>query len=309
VATRLTRRRFVAASVAVPLAAALKDTRAGAADRGAAHPQPLVLWYDRPAVQWVEALPVGNGRLGAMVFGGVTSERLQLNEDTLHAGGPYDANNPEALAALPEARRLIFDGRYREASDLIGARMMARPLKQMPYEPVGDLVLEFPEHREFRDYRRELDLETALARVTYRAGDALFAREVFASPVEQVIVMHLECDRPGQVGFRAGLTTPQQATISVTGTDTLVMRGHNGSDAGIAGALKFQARVLVRAHGGATPTRRWCSLRLQPASAVTAMWEAIQNGSPPDTSRLPRANPSRPCARRMCASTSACSIA
>src|SRR5687767_15918894 len=95
------------------------------------------LWYTQPAGHWNEALPVGNGRLGAMVFGGTSSERLQLNEDTLFAGGPYDPSNPDALAALPEARRLILEGRYQEANDLIGARMMGRPAKQMPYQPVG----------------------------------------------------------------------------------------------------------------------------------------------------------------------------
>jgi alpha-L-fucosidase 2 len=97
-----------------------------------ASPSSLVLWYDKPATQWVEALPIGNGRLGAMVFGGTKNERLQLNEDTLYAGGPYDPNNPEALQALPEARRLIFEGKYKEANDLIGTKMMARPIKQMP---------------------------------------------------------------------------------------------------------------------------------------------------------------------------------
>src|SRR6267142_4351764 len=92
-------------------------------------PRPLVLWYDKPASQWVEALPVGNGRLGAMVFGGSVNERLQLNEDTLYAGGPYDPNNREALPFLLEARRLIFAGKYEEASDLIGKRMMANAIK------------------------------------------------------------------------------------------------------------------------------------------------------------------------------------
>jgi alpha-L-fucosidase 2 len=250
VAARLTRRRFVAAGVALPLAASVRG--AGAATPKPVHPQPLVLWYSQPANQWVEALPVGNGRLGAMVFGGTARERLQLNEDTLHAGGPYDANNPEALAALPEARRLIFDGRYREASELIGARMMARPLKQMPYQTVGDLALEFPGHGQFSDYRRELDLETAVARVSYRAGDARFTREVFASPVDQVIVVQLDCDQPERLDFLVGMTTPQQANVAALGTDTLVMSGQNGAASGIAGALKFQARVLVRARGGRT---------------------------------------------------------
>ena len=125
---------------------------------------PMVLWYDHPAHEWVEALPIGNGRLGAMVFGGIESEHLQLNEDTLYAGGPYDPNNPEALNALPEAQRLIFEGKYKEASDLVGEKMMAHPIKQMPYEPVGDLILDFPGHSSSSNYRRELDLNTAIAR-------------------------------------------------------------------------------------------------------------------------------------------------
>ena len=216
------------------------------------NPQRLVLWYEKPATQWVEALPVGNGRLGAMVFGGTASERLQLNEDTLYAGGPYDPNNREALAALPEARRLIFEGRYKEANDLVGAKMMAQPIKQMPYEPVGDLRLEFPGHLEFRNYRRELDLETAIAKVSYSSGDVNFTREVFVSPVDQVIVVHLRCDHPKQISFVVSLATPQKADVTTAGSDTLVMSGENGEASGIKGALRFQARVLVQAHGGKT---------------------------------------------------------
>src|SRR5436190_2353819 len=121
----------------------------------------LVLWYDKPAVQWVEAMPIGNGRLGAMVFGGVPAERLQLNEDTLYAGGPYDPDNREALRALPEARRLIFEGKFQEAHDLVGARMMANPIKQMPYQPIGDLSVEYSGHTDVSNYRRELNLDTA----------------------------------------------------------------------------------------------------------------------------------------------------
>jgi len=173
-------------------------------------PGPFALWYDKPATLWVEALPIGNGRLGAMVFGGVERERLQLNEDTLYAGGPYDPNNPAALKALPEARRLIFAGKYEQATTLIGEEMMAHPIKQMPYEPVGDLNLRFPGHTAL-DFRRELDLDTAIASVSYRSGDVRFTREVFSSPVDQVIVVRLSADQPGQLTFHAGFSTPQQA--------------------------------------------------------------------------------------------------
>ena len=214
--------------------------------------QDLKLWYDRPAGEWVEALPVGNGRLGAMVFGGMDLERLQLNECTLWAGGPYDPSCAQALKALPEARRLIFAGKYAEAHDLIGGKMMARPLQQMPYEPVGDLKLSFPRHGDVVKYRRELDLDKAIARVSYTVAGVRFVREVFSSPTDQVIVVHLTADKPGRIDFAAAMATPQKATIEAESPATLVMRGVNAEARGIPGALKFQARVRVLAQGGTT---------------------------------------------------------
>ena len=214
--------------------------------------QDLKLWYGEPATQWVEALPVGNGRLGAMVFGGTENERVQLNEGTLWAGGPYDPSSQEALEALPEARRLIFAGKFREAHDLIGREMMARPLQQMQYEPVGDLKLSFPGHGAMAEYRRELDLDTAIVRISYTVGGVKFVREIFSSPVDQVIVIHLTADKPGQINFAAMMATPQKATVEAESPGTLVMRGMNGDAKGIKGALRFQARVRVRTRGGKT---------------------------------------------------------
>jgi alpha-L-fucosidase 2 len=212
----------------------------------------LLLWYDKPASEWTEALPVGNGRLGAMIFGGPGSEQLQLNEDTLYAGSPYDPNNPEALKALPEARRLIFEGKYKEAHDLVGAKMMAQPIKQMPYEPVGDLRLDFNGHDRVTSYRRELDLNTAVGSVSYRVGPTTFTREVLASPVDQVIAVYLSADSPRELNFTAKFETPQQASVSSEDEHTLVLRGVNGDAFGIKGGLKFEARVLVLALGGET---------------------------------------------------------
>ena len=146
--------------------------------------EPLTLWYRRPARQWVEALPVGNGRLGAMIFGGVVNERLQLNEDTLYGGGPYDPNNPESLSALPEVRRLVFEGRYSDAHKLISEKMMARPLRQMPYQTAGDFLLTFPEAKSIGNYRRELNIDTAMARVDYTVDGVRFLCEIFSSPVD-----------------------------------------------------------------------------------------------------------------------------
>ena len=211
------------------------------------------------AGEWVRALPVGTGRLGAMVFGGVVHERLQLNEDTLWAGRPYDPVNPEAKAALPEVRRLLAEGQYREAATLVGSKVMAKPLAQMPYQTVGDLALTFPELESVENYRRELDLPTATARVSYTSGGVTFSREVFASAPDQVIVVRLTASRPGRISFETRMQTPQQATIEATDRD-LVMRGVNGDGTGttadgrpMTGALRFEARVRVVTTGG---TRR-----------------------------------------------------
>ena len=214
--------------------------------------EPLSLWYRQPGCVWTEALAVGNGRLGAMVYGGIVKECLHLNEDTLWAGGPYDPANPDALAALPEVRRLIFNGQYQEAHQLVQERMLARPMRQMQYQPVGDLLLTFPDVNAVQDFRRDLNLDTAVATVTYTAAGVRFTREVFSSPADQVIVVRLSSDKPGQVTFTAAMQTQHKATVQTEAPDSLVLRGVNGDAQGIAGALRFQARVQVQAQGGRT---------------------------------------------------------
>src|SRR6185369_13441472 len=236
---KITRRKFLTnsglAAVTLPFASSILNT----ADDS------LLLWYDKPASEWTEALPIGNGRLGAMIFGGPATEQLQLNEDTLYAGSPYDPNNPEALKALPEARRLIFAGKYKEAHDLVGAKMMAQPIKQMPYEPLGDLKLSFRDHDNITSYRRELHLDTAIATTSYNIGTAPFTREMFASAVDQVIVFFITADTVKQLNFTVTFETPQKATVSTEGNDTLILRGVNGDSSGIKGGLKFESRVVV----------------------------------------------------------------
>jgi len=230
--------------------------------------QLLTLWYQQPATHWTDALPIGNGRLGAMVFGGVEREHLQLNEDTLWAGGPYDPNNTNALAALPEVRRLIFAGQYDDAARLAGRKMMAKPLRQMPYETLGDLFLAFPTNGPVTDYRRELNLDTAVATVRYTSGGVHFTREMFSSPADQVIIVRLSADKPGQVSFSAELKTPQKATVKADGADNLIMSGVNGQANGIRGALKFQARLHVLAQGGSISTDR-SNLSIKDADSAT----------------------------------------
>lgn len=241
-----------------------------ATDSAANEANPNTLWYRQPTAKWIEALPLGNGRLGAMVFGGATMERIQLNEDTLWAGGPYDPSNPEAREALPEARRLIFEGKYKEAEKLINEKMMGHLPAQMCYQPVGDLKLTFPGHETVGDYRRELNLDTAIAGVSYTVGGVQFSREVFASPVDQVIVVRLTADKPGRIDFTATMTTPQKASVATEGGGTLVMNGRNAGLRGIEGALKFQARVRVLAQGG-TVTAGPDSLTVAGADSVTLL--------------------------------------
>jgi len=216
---------------------------------------PMRLWYRRPARRWVEALPIGSGRLGAMVFGGVESERLQLNEDTLWAGGPYVPDNPDALPALADIRRLIFERRYREAEELAGARMMGRPIVQMPYQTAGDLVLSFPGIASFERYERELSLDTAIARTSFVSAGVAFTREVFASPVDQVIVVRIAAGAPGSVHVDVALSPPQGAGALVDGPATLAVRGKNRGHAGVEGALTFEVRAECLAEGGTTAAR------------------------------------------------------
>jgi alpha-L-fucosidase 2 len=216
--------------------------------------EPLSLWYRQPAANWEEALPVGNGRIGAMVFGQVSRERLQLNDDTLWAGGPYDPVNPQARAALPAVRQLVFDGKYSEAGKLINAKVISRPSGQMPYQTAGDLILIFPTSATVENYRRALDLDAAVATVEYTAGGTRFTRQVFASPADQMIVVHLTADKKGSISFSAGFKTPQKAVIETGSGDTLVMRGTNASAQGIKGAMKFQIRARVLTEGGTVVT-------------------------------------------------------
>ncbi|MDG3443922.1 glycoside hydrolase family 95 protein [Nitrospirillum amazonense] len=212
------------------------------------------LWYNQPAAQWVEALPVGNGRLGAMVFGGISMERLQLNEDTFYAGGPYDDVNPEAKTNLPQVRELIFQGKYREAEALAGAKLMAKPLKQMPYQTLGDAVLLFQSLDTVHDYHRRLDLDTAVTTTRLVSGGGAWSsthtREVFASAPDQVIVTRLSANKPGLISANLSLLTPQNATLVADGPDGLLLTGISPSRFGIEGRLKFAVRLKVIASGG-----------------------------------------------------------
>ncbi|PXA92711.1 hypothetical protein DMC47_23470 [Nostoc sp. 3335mG] len=208
----------------------------------------MTLWYRKPAALWTEALPVGSGRLGAMVFGGVAKERLQLNEATLWSGGPYDPVNPAARATLPEVRALIAAGRYAEAQKLANAGLMATPLTQMAYQPLGDLILDLGGTGETSDYRRSLNLESAIAETRFVRGGTRFLREVYAAPDDDILVVRLQGDKPFALSI--GMTSPQTGVVVSARDNVLTTTGRNGPRTGIAGALRFAARAQVAAGQG-----------------------------------------------------------
>ena len=190
-----------------------------------ANSNPYRLWYRQPAPNWNEALPIGNGRLGAMVFGGIETEHLQINEDSVWTGEFRDRNNPEGLRNLAEVRRLLFEGKVKEAEQLAENTMISIPKRLPPYQPLCDLMLRFSGQNEVSDYVRDLSLEQAVARVTYRSGGTRYLREIFSSAVDQVIVVRLASDKPGSVSFRMSLTREQDAESRVLASDGLIIQG------------------------------------------------------------------------------------
>ncbi len=214
-----------------------------------------VLWYRQAAAEWNEALPVGNGRLGAMVFGQVFSEKLQLNEDTVWAGEKRDRNNPEGAKHLGEVRRLLFAGKAKEAEALADRTMIATTRRMPPYQPLADLLIRFPGSQRPKAYRRELDLETGIVKITYRLGEAQFTREVFSSAVDQVLVVRLTCDRPGLISFATTLTREQDSETNKIGSDRVVLKGQaipRGDRHSLERktGVNFQAMLKIIAEGG-----------------------------------------------------------
>ena len=181
-----------------------------------------VLFENDPAEHWVEAYPIGNGRLGAMVFGGVGQERLALNEDTLWSGFPRDSNNPGAKEALVEVRRLLFAGDLPKAQR---ACMQMQGHFTQSYLPFGDLSLVFEHDGEARDYRRTLDLAQGVAAVQYSIGETLYRREMFVSHIDQALVIRLTAEGPGSIRVRAHLDTPLRAECTADGGAALILRG------------------------------------------------------------------------------------
>jgi alpha-L-fucosidase 2 len=204
--------------------------------------QDLKLWYRKPAVEWEEALPFGNGRLGGMVFGTVKTEHLQLNEDSVWYGGPRNRNNPDALENLPRIRELLMSGRVKEAERLAVLAFTGTPESQRHYQPLGDLFLAFGDHEgEVEDYRRELDLEEACITVSYRLNGVSYNRRIFSSAVDQVIVMQLSADQPGKLSITAHFERERWLDAIMPSQDSITMTGFCGGREGIGFACTVQA--------------------------------------------------------------------
>ena len=246
----------------------------------------MVLWYRHPAERWENALPVGNGRLGAMVFGGTGEEQIQLNEATYWSGGPYSTVVKGGREALSEIQELIFQGQYRKAHVLFGRRMMGYPVEQQKYQALANLVLSLKARGDVSEYRHELDLDTAVVTTSYVQDGVRFVRKVFASPADQVVVVRLTADKPGRISFSAQLRGYRNTAhsnyatdyfrMNGYGSDGLVLRGKSADYMGIEGRIRYEARLRALPIGGFVSVRN-DELTVSNADAITLIVAAATN--------------------------------
>lgn len=234
------------------IAAALTVSAAAFAAHPADHHR---LWYDKPAQVWTEALPLGNGRLGAMVYGNPAQEQIQLNEETIWAGRPNNNANPEALEWIPKIRQLVFEGKYKEAQDMATAHVKSKTNQGMPFQPFGDLRISFPGHSRYTDYYRELSLDSAKTVVKYKVDGVTYTRETFSSFPDNVVITRITADKPGKVTFNAFMTSPHSDVMTDTGKDEIALDGITSNHEGLKGKVEFDGRTRVLAKGGNVSAR------------------------------------------------------
>ena len=209
----------------------------------------LKLWYQQPAKVWTEALPLGNSRLGAMVYGGVVNEQIQLNEETVWGGGPHRNDSPKAFGVLPKVRELIFAGREKEAEKVMADNFFTGQ-HGMPFQTIGSLMLEFDGHADYSNYRRDLDLERAVASVRYKIGEVNYTRTIFTSLVDNALIIRIEADKPGAVNFTTRYSTPYKEYEIKKNGKNLLLSGHGSAHEGIPGAIRFETRTQIKAEKG-----------------------------------------------------------
>ena len=227
----------------------------------------LKLWYNKPATTWNEALPIGNGRLAAMVFGNPEQERIQLNEETIWAGGPHNNVNPDAKEVVPVLRQLINDKRYTEAQALANKAMFSKQ-NGMPYQTAGSLYLRFPGHENVQDYYRDLDISKAISSVSYTLNGVHYKREMIASFTDQVILIHLTADKPASITCDLFMNSPMHNYQVTTTGNTLVMNGKGDSRSEIEGVIRYQVQVKAVTDGG-TQSQTDTALSIVNANTVT----------------------------------------
>nr|WP_290928577.1 glycoside hydrolase family 95 protein [Haliscomenobacter sp.] len=245
-----------------------------------------VLWYQEPAQKWEEALPVGNGRLGAMVFGKPSEERIQLNEETYWKGGPYSTVVKGGHEVLPEIQKYVFEGKMLKAHNLFGRRTMGYPVEQQKYQSLANLHLFFAETEPTTVYKRWLDLETGITSVEYRVQEVRYRRDVFVSAPNQVVVLRLTASEAQKISFKAnlrGVRNPAHSnygtdyfTMDPYGQDGLMLKGKSSDYLGVEGKLRFEGQVKVVAEGGTVRTDD-VDLWVEKADAVTLYFNAATN--------------------------------
>lgn len=238
----------------------------------------LKLWYNQPSGEvWENALPIGNGRLGAMVYGNVKEETIQLNEHTVWSGSPNRNDNPNALAALPEIRKLIFEGNQKEAQDLAAKKIQTEKSNGQMFQPVGSLHLAFVNHENYTDYYRELDIEKAVTKTTYTVNGITYTREAIASLSDRVIAVRLTASEPRSISFTASYTTPQpKAKISSNSEKELIITGTTTDHEGVKGMVNFYGIARFDNDNGTTTTTD-STLSIKDADAVTILISIATN--------------------------------
>ncbi len=241
-----------------------------------------ILWYQQPAGIWTEALPVGNGRLGGMIYGSVQTEHIQLNEDTFWSGDYVDRNNPKSLENLPKIRSLLFEGKHKDAFELADSSMIGIPRQLHSYQPLGDLYIQFHGHHSFTEYHRELDLNRAIVKIRYKIDGVTFTREIFSSAVDQVIVIRLTSDEPGKISFDASLTSPQPDTETQSvENNVLRLFGQQGKRLALqpenaiwdGKGMKFEGRLHITTEDGSKYSSK-NQIHVRNANTVTLIFAA-----------------------------------